>query len=164
MYVLRQLICTWIYLIVAELYLMTLIMTWFSVKFEFKFINMIVLIFGTCGWHVWEWCRELHGKRDCHESWRRLKLSFPLGALGTMGIESWCLLLVLCFWSFVICCAFLWLCLCLVYGHTTLFVMSYCYWFSWFSSCLFLLVFYVVRVLGVGLGKRKFSGTQGKLN
>ena len=50
-------------------------------------------------------------------------------------------------------------CLCLVQGLATLFVVSNCYGFSWFSYNLFLfLAFYVVRVLGIGWEKRKFNG------
>lgn len=79
------------------------------------------------------------------KSWRRLWLSF---------------LVEPCRLSHGVCCsscAFgpswivvldLWLCLCLVYDHTTLFAKLCCYWFSWFSSCLFLVfTFYVLSVL-----------------
>ena len=47
----------------------------------------------------------------------------------------------------------------LVRGHATLFVVLYCYWFFMVFSCLLLgLAFYVLRVFGIGWGRRKFNG------
>jgi len=41
-------------------------------------------------------------------------------------------------------CTWFEVCLCLVYGHTTSFVVSYYYWFSWFPCCLFLVLYFYV--------------------
>jgi len=122
-------------------------MTWLFKKFGFKLINMIVLIFGTCDWHVWAWCRELHVKRGCHEILKKARVEI---SMGTMGIDSWCLLLSCGFGLLWIVELDLRLFLCLFYGHTTLFVVSCCYWFLWSSSCLFLVFPFTFWVLGIG--------------
>ena len=130
-------------------------MTWLFIKVDFKLINMVVLIFGTCSWHVWAWCRQLHGKRGCHEILKKAWVEF---SLGTMGIESWCFLLVLCFWSFMNFRA--WFAALFmssvwpyhfVYGVMLLFLFMV---FFLFVSCL---AFYVLS-LGNWLGKRKVDG------
>ena len=57
------------------------------------------------------------------------------------------------------------LCLFLVHGHATLFVVSYCYWFFIFFSCLFLVfVLHVFMVFGHCLGKSKVNGAKGNMN
>ena len=94
------------------------------------------------------WCRKLQGKETAMKFWRRLKLSFHLEALGTMGIESWCLLLVFCFWYFVTFCAWFaifivsraWSCH-FVCDVVLLFI------FMVFFLFYFVLTFYVLRVL-----------------
>ena len=91
---------------------------------------------------------------------------FPLEALGSNGVESWGLLLVLCFQSFVIC-----LHLICSYFYVWCMAMPLSLWcciaigFSWFSSCLFLvLAFCVLRVFRNGWGKRKVNRARGELN
>lgn len=74
------------------------------------------------------WCKGLHGKETTMKLWRRLRLGFPLEALGT---KSWCLFLILCFWFFMICCAWLWLCLCLVQGLS---ILLWCHVFIGFHG------------------------------
>ena len=106
-------------------------------------------LIATC---LWKYdagdCME---KEMAMESWRRVRLIFPLEALGTNGVESWFF-----FTSLVIsmlCDLFahdLKFILCLVHGHA-LFLWYYnVFGFSWFSSCSFLLCF---GGLGNSLGK-----------
>jgi len=99
------------------------------------------------------------------KSWRKLRLSFLLEVLRTMGIESWYLLLVLCFWCFLIGCTL----------FATLFIFGV--WpYQFVCSVVFLLVFivflffvsctflYVLRVFGIGLAERKYFRDQEELN
>ena len=92
----------------------------------------IVYLYTKCYMFMEIWCRGLHGKQKL--PWN-LEEGYGWVSLGTMGIESWYLLLTLLFWSFFIflhlICSFI----CLEYGHTTSFVELCCYWFSWFYSC-----------------------------
>lgn len=79
-----------------------------------------------------------------------------------MGIESWCLLSL----AILILCALfvldLRLFLCLVYGHTTLVVVSYCPGFSWFTCLCLFLPFYVLSLWN-WLGKEEVNGARGEV-
>jgi len=105
------------------------------------------------------WCRELHGKRGCHETLKKALVEFPW--------EPWGLSHGVCCQS----CAFglLWfvvldlLCLCLVYGHTILFVESCCYWFSWSSSYLFLIFPFMFWVSWELAGKEEIWWSSGRV-
>lgn len=79
------------------------------------------------------WCRELHGKRGCHEI---LKKAWVELSLRTMGIESWCFLLVLCFWSFMNCWAWF-----------AAFFMSSVWPYHFFCEVMLLLVFMIFLLL-----------------
>ena len=98
------------------------------------------------------WCRGVHGKRDFHEILKKARVQV---SLGTMGIESWCLLLVLWFWYFVICWA--WFSVLFMFGARPFHFVGVlcCYWFSWFSSCLFLVLAFYVWVTWEFVGKEE---------
>ena len=97
-----------------------------------------------------------HEKRDCHEILKKAKIELSLGNIGNHGVDSWCLLLALFFWSFVIC-------LHLIYS----FVYVWCMIMPLYLWChitigfkfLFLFVFlpYLLRFerLGILLGKEE---------
>jgi len=96
------------------------------------------------------------------KSWRRLRLRFPLEALGTMGVESWCLLLAFLFQCFVICLRLIvvlfmfgaWPCQ-FVCGVVLLLVFHGFLFFSFFF-----LPFFCFKGLKIWLEKRKVNGTQ----
>ena len=73
---------------------------------------------------------------------KKVQVEFSFGSTGNHG--DWVMVSVESPVISILCAFFaldLQLFYCLVYGHTTLFVVvSYCYWFSWFFSCLFLVI------------------------
>jgi len=102
------------------------------------------------------WCRELHGKRGCHEISKKGQVDL---SLGTMGIDLWCRLLILCFWSFYIVALdlqFWFIAMPLCCGIVLLLV---------FMVFLMLFIFlpFIVLSLGNQLGKRKVNGAQGEM-
>ena len=111
---------------------------------------------------LWKYDARNYMQGDLHEILHKDQVEFPLEALGTHGVESWCLLLALCFWSFVVflllICRFLYvLCMgiplhvwcCIVIG------------FHFSSSCMFVfLVCYVFQCIRNWLGKEEVNGAQ----
>lgn len=102
----------------------------------------------------------MHGKRDFHEILKKARVEPSLGSLGTHGIESWCLLEVLCLryfcdlfaldlqllsmssvWPYHLVCGVILLLVFMVYFFL-----------------LHVLVFYVLRIFGIGWGKRNVNG------
>jgi len=105
----------------------------------------------------------LHGKKGLPQIFEQvLGWAFPQKHWEPIEIESWCMLLFLCFLCFVI-----WLCLLCSFDYVWCMAMPLCLWchiaigFSWFFSWfLLVLSFYVLRVLGIGWegGSRWSSG------
>lgn len=91
---------------------------------------------------------------------RRLRLRFPLEALGTMGVMVFVASLMLLVFCYL---------LCLIAALFTFGVWPYHFvcgavFLLVFSYLLFGIALYVLRVLRIGWEKRKFSGARGKLN
>lgn len=78
------------------------------------------------------WCRE-EWQKDCREILEKDQFKISVGSTGNHG--DWDMVFVNRLVLLVFCDHYIWF----GHGHVILFVVSYCYWFSWFSSCLFLL-------------------------
>ena len=123
-----------------------------------KIIGILVHLFMH-----WQLCvmesmiQRIAWQRNCHGILKKAQIEISIGSTknpwGLSNDVCWgpCAFSTLPFsytWFAIL--------LCLVHDHSTLFAVSYCYWFSWFSSCLFLVLpFYVLRVLGIGWERRK---------
>ena len=90
-------------------------------------------------------------KRGCHEILKKDLVEFPWEPWGLSHGVSFLVLLV--FLDFLA--LDLKLYLCLVYGHTTSFAKSCCYWNSWFSSCFCFHSFLLCFESGVLVGKKE---------
>jgi len=98
-------------------------------------------------------------RRDCHKIWKKARVEL---SLGTMGIESCCLLLVLCFWSFgaLLCFIMVLFTSCAWPCHLGCGVIIEFHVLPLGSFLSFLLCF---ECFGNCFGKRKVNGDQGEL-
>lgn len=109
---------------------------------------------------LWHMMQGISWQRNCHE---KLKKALVDLSLGTMGIELWCLWLVFCFQSSAIVVLDLrfscvWCIDMPLYCGVVLllvFMVSFLV-ISWYF-------FYVLSVLGISWGRRKFNGARAQL-
>lgn len=126
---------------------------------------IVIFVYALIVMFLWRYdvgdCME---KYTSMKSWRRSELRFPLEALGAIGIESWCLLLVLWFRYFMIF-------LCFIFSFVCVWckALLFCLWCHIFIGFHLLFLYVSCSLLfcfdGIGnwFGKRKFDGAQGEL-